>query len=100
YFAAVKCVETWTTDFRQDLEAFDIPTLIIHGDADQILPIKSTAIPLSKLLKDAKFVEIKDGPHGILLTHAEEVNEVLLEFLGPAPQEFKQARPLTEARLQ
>jgi len=100
YFAAVKCVETWTTDFRQDLKAFDIPTLIIHGDADQILPIKSTGQSLSKILKDAKYVEIKDGPHGMLVTHAEEVNEALLEFLGPAPQDFKKARPLTEARLQ
>jgi len=100
YFAAAKCVETWTTDFREDLKAFDIPTLIIHGDADQVLPIKSTAQPLSKILKDAKYVEIKDGPHGILVTHAEEVNEALLEFLGPAPQDFKKARPLTEARLQ
>ncbi|MEZ0391213.1 MAG: alpha/beta fold hydrolase [Pseudobdellovibrionaceae bacterium] len=100
YFAAVKCVDSWLTDFRADLKAFDIPTLIMHGDADQILPIKSSGEPLSKLLKNARYVEIKDGPHGVLVTHAEEINKELLSFLGPAPKEFKKAQVLSESRPQ
>ena len=50
-FATLKCVDTWTTDFRKDVEKFDIPTLIIHGNKDRILPFKSTALPLSEKLQ-------------------------------------------------
>jgi non-heme chloroperoxidase len=75
------CVSAWLTDFRKDLPRVDVPSLIIHGDADRILPIASTAIPLSKSIKGARLVVLEGGPHGILWTHAAEVNRELVNFL-------------------
>jgi len=77
-----ECVKTWLTDFRKDVESIDIPTLILHGDADRILPIDTTARRLKNLVKTNKYVEVENGPHGLLWTHAEEVNKALLDFLG------------------
>ena len=74
------CVQTWLTDFRKDLIRIDIPTLIIHGDADRILPIDATGRRLHEVIKESRYVEIKDGPHGIIWTHSEEVNRELLAF--------------------
>jgi non-heme chloroperoxidase len=80
------CVSAWLTDFRPDLSSIDVPTLIIHGDADRIVPIAATGIPLSKGIKEARLVVVKGGPHGITWTHAEQVNTELLNFLRqPAP---------------
>ncbi|MEV0007601.1 alpha/beta hydrolase [Streptomyces sp. NPDC051840] len=76
------CVQAWLTDFRADLPAFDIPTLIVHGDADRTLPIGATAIPLSKSIAGAELKVIPGGPHGLLWTHADEVNAALLAFLA------------------
>ncbi|HEY5504198.1 MAG TPA: alpha/beta hydrolase [Sedimentisphaerales bacterium] len=76
------CVSTWLTDFRDDLGHIDIPSLIIHGNADRILPIDATAIPLSKCIKGARLAVVKGGPHGIIWTHAEQVNRELLDFLA------------------
>jgi non-heme chloroperoxidase len=75
------CVTAWYTDFRKDLSRIDIPTLIIHGDADRILPITATANPLSKAVKGARKVVIEGGPHGLTWTHADQVNTELLGFL-------------------
>ncbi|GAB3603627.1 alpha/beta fold hydrolase [Microbacterium aureliae] len=72
---------TWPTDFRQDIPAIDVPALIVHGTADNILPIEATAHRFKELLPDATYVEIEGAPHGMLLTHADEVNEALLAFL-------------------
>ncbi|MFG2429085.1 alpha/beta fold hydrolase [Streptomyces sp. NPDC048590] len=80
--ATLDCVQAWLTDFRADLPAFDIPTLIIHGDADRTLPIGATAIPLSKSITGAELKVIPGGPHGLLWTHADEVNAALLAFLA------------------
>jgi non-heme chloroperoxidase len=80
-FAVSAVVPTWLTDFRADIPKIDVPALILHGTADRILPIDSTGRPLSKLLPDAEYVEIEGAPHGLLWTHAEEVNEALLAFL-------------------
>lgn len=80
--ATLDCVASWLEDFRADVARIDVPTLIIHGDADQILPFDATARRLKDLIKGAKFVELKDGPHGLLWTHAEDVNKSLLNFLG------------------
>ncbi|MFG2921850.1 alpha/beta fold hydrolase [Streptomyces sp. NPDC048305] len=80
--ATLDCVQAWLTDFRADLPAFDIPTLIIHGDADRTLPIGATAIPLSKSIAGAELKVIPGGPHGLLWTHADEVNAALLAFLA------------------
>jgi len=74
------CVSAWLTDFRKDLARIDVPTLIIHGDADRILPIDATGRLLHEAIKGSRYVEIKDGPHGIIWTHSEEVNRELLAF--------------------
>jgi non-heme chloroperoxidase len=75
------CVPSWLTDFRDDLPRIDVPTLIIHGDADRILPFESTAARLPQLIKDSRLVVIPGGPHAINWTHADRVNSALLDFL-------------------
>lgn len=75
------CVPTWLTDFRQDLPKLDVPILVIHGDADRILPYDVTAKRLPDLIKDCKLVTVKGGPHGIPWTHAELINDELLQFI-------------------
>jgi non-heme chloroperoxidase len=78
----VSCPPTWITDFREDLPKNDVPTLVVHGDADRILPIDATARRLPDLIADCQLVEIPGAPHGMLWTHGAEINEVLLRFLG------------------
>ncbi len=75
------CVSAWLADFRKDVAGIDIPTLIMHGDEDRILPAAATAIPLSKLIRGARLVMVPGGPHGITWTHADQVNHELLAFL-------------------
>jgi peroxiredoxin len=82
WFAASAVVPTWLEDFRGDIPKIDGPALIVHGTADNILPIDSTGRPFSKLLPNADYVEIEGAPHGLLWTHAAEVNEALLTFLA------------------
>jgi non-heme chloroperoxidase len=82
WFAASAAVPTWVTDFRKDVAAIDVPTLILQGTADNILPIDATGRPFAKLLPAADFVEVPNAPHGLLWTHADEVNEALLAFLA------------------
>ena len=72
---------TWPTDFRADIAKIDVPALIVHGTADRILPIDVTARRFKELLPDADYVEIEGAPHGMLWTHADEVNEALLSFI-------------------
>jgi len=80
--ASLACVPTWHEDFRNDLGRIDVPTLVIHGDADRILPITASGLRTAKLIKGASLTVIKDGPHCITWTHAEEVNSELVNFLG------------------
>ncbi|MFD9592671.1 alpha/beta fold hydrolase [Kitasatospora sp. NPDC059973] len=80
--ATVDCVPTWLTDFRADLPRIDVPVLIIHGDADRTLPLRSTAVPLSKAIAGARLVVLEGAPHGLIWTHATEVNKELLAFIG------------------
>jgi non-heme chloroperoxidase len=80
--ASLACVPTWHEDFRNDLTRIDVPTLVIHGDADRIVPIKASGEKTAKLVKGARLVAIKDGPHAVSWTHADEVNTELLNFLG------------------
>jgi non-heme chloroperoxidase len=75
-------VPTWHEDFRNDLSKIDVPTLVLHGDADRILPITASGLRTAKLIKGASLVVIKDGPHCITWTHADEVNHELVSFLG------------------
>ena len=79
--ASLACVAAWLEDFREDLKHIDIPTLVIHGDADRILPISATGLRTAKAIPHARLVTIKNGPHCITWTHAEEVNKELLHFL-------------------
>lgn len=82
--AAYSVVPTWLTDFRGDVEKVrdsGIPVLILHGTADNILPIDSTGRPFAAALPQARYVEIDGAPHGLLWTHADEVNKALLDFL-------------------
>lgn len=81
-YGTLACVSAWLTDFRNDLPHIDVPTLIIHGDADRILPAAATAARLPTLIRDARLVLVPEGPHGLLWTHAGEVNTALLEFLA------------------
>jgi non-heme chloroperoxidase len=76
------CIKAFSeTDFTEDLKKFDIPTLIIHGDDDQIVPIKSSALQSAKLVKNATLKIYEGAPHGLTDTHKERLNNDLLEFL-------------------
>jgi len=79
--ASLACVATWHEDFREDLARIDVPTLVMQGDADRILPIAASGLRTAKLIKGARLRIVKDGPHCITWTHAEEVNAELLNFL-------------------
>ncbi|MCC2639391.1 MAG: alpha/beta hydrolase fold protein [Moraxellaceae bacterium] len=79
--ATLDCVSAWGTDFRADLAHVSVPTLIIHGDADRIVPLEASARRLHALLPGSHLAVIAGGPHGLNWTHADEVNQALLEFL-------------------
>jgi non-heme chloroperoxidase len=79
--ASAAAQPTWLTDFRADIPRIDVPALIVHGTADNILPIDSTGRLFAKALPSADYVEIDGAPHGMLWTHAAEVNQALLAFL-------------------
>ncbi len=81
-YAAAAAPLTWPTDFRADIDAITVPALIVHGAADNILPIDKTGRKFAELLPDATYAEIEGAPHGLLWTHADEVNEHLLGFLA------------------
>ena len=78
------CPRGWLEDFRADIAKIDVPTLIVHGTADRILPIDGQARRLHTALPEAEYVEIEGGPHLCCVTHATEVNAALLAFL-PQP---------------
>ena len=75
------CVSAWYTDFRKDLPRIDVPTLVIHGDADRILPIAATGIRTHRGCQGKRMVVVEGGPHGVIWTHAENVNPELVNFL-------------------
>jgi non-heme chloroperoxidase len=80
--AALSCVTACLEDFRGDLAKISIPLLVIHGDQDRILPYEATGKRLPALLKNARSTVIAGGPHAIIWTHADEVNQALLDFIG------------------
>ncbi len=82
--ASLACVPAWYEDFREDLSRIDIPVLVIHGDADRIVPIGASGLRTAKLIKGARSFIVKDGPHCIIWTHADEVNRELVNFVGAA----------------
>ena len=78
----VTCVSAWIEDFREDIARNDLPTMIIHGDDDRILPADATSRRQAKMIENVKYVEIKGGSHGIPWTRAEEINNELVKFLS------------------
>jgi non-heme chloroperoxidase len=81
FIAAAAAPLTWPTDFRADIPRIDVPALIVHGTADRTLPVDATGRRFAKALPAAKYTEIDGAPHGLLTTHAAEVNAALLDFL-------------------
>jgi pimeloyl-ACP methyl ester carboxylesterase len=77
----LKCVDAWIEDFRKDIPRNDVPTLLLHGDADRILPPDASSRRQAKEIKDVRFVELEGGSHGVLWTHAERINAELVRFL-------------------
>jgi non-heme chloroperoxidase len=80
--ATVACVDCWIEDFRKNIPKNNVPTLILHGDADRILPPDATSRRQAKMIKNVKFVELRGGPHGVLWTHADQINSELVRFLA------------------
>ena len=80
--ATVACVDCWIEDFRKNLPKNTVPTLILHGDADRILPPDATSRRQAKMIKNVKLVELPGGPHGVLWTHADRINSELVKFLA------------------
>ncbi len=76
------CVDAWIEDSRKDIPRNDVPTMIIHGDDNRILPADATSRRQAKMIKGVKYVEIKGGSHGITWTRAEEINAELVKFLA------------------
>jgi pimeloyl-ACP methyl ester carboxylesterase len=75
------CVRAWYTDFRKDLAKVEVPTLVIHGEADRIVPIAISGALTHAAVRGSKYVPVTDAPHGLIWTHAEQVNTELLAFL-------------------
>lgn len=80
--ATLACVDAWIEDFRKDVAKNNVPTLILHGDADRILPPDATSRRQAKMIKNVKYVELSGGPHGVLWTHAARINAELVRFLA------------------
>jgi non-heme chloroperoxidase len=79
---AFECIEAFSaTDFTDDLQQFDVPTLILHGDDDQIVPIETSALAAAKLMKNATLKVYPGAPHGLTDTHKEQLNSDLLAFI-------------------
>ena len=84
--AAVSCVTACQEDFRADLTTITVPVLVIHGDQDRVLPYEATSRRLPALLGNTRTTLIAGGPHAIIWTHADEVNQALLQFIGQLRQ--------------
>ena len=79
----LECIRAFGyTDFRDDLAKIDVPTLVLHGDSDAIVPFEVSGKRTAEAVKDSKVVVIAGGPHGFNATHADEFNRALLDFLG------------------
>lgn len=89
---SLDCVSAWLTDFRRDLKSIEVPTLVVHGDADRILPIAATGKRTHEMVKGSRLFVVQGGPHGITWTHAEQVNRELMAFLGQTQRVTKAAR--------
>jgi non-heme chloroperoxidase len=80
--ATIACIDAWQEDFRPDMAAFDVPTLVIHGTSDGIVPFKTTGPVAARMIRNSKFIEYDGAPHGFLATNAERATQDLLDFLA------------------
>lgn len=81
--AALACIDAFArTDFREDLTKIDVPTLVVHGTSDAIVPFDVSGSRTDEMLSDSTLVTIDGGPHGVNVSHAEEFNSALLGFLA------------------
>ena len=77
-----ECIKAFSeTDFTEDLKKFDVPTLVLHGEDDQVVPVKDSARKSAKLIRDATEIYYPGGAHGITATQPDQVNADLLEFM-------------------
>jgi non-heme chloroperoxidase len=96
FLAAYECIAAFSeSDFTEDVKRFDVPTLVIHGEDDQVVPI-SVGLRSAKMIKDATLKVYKGAPHGLMSTNKDQFNADLLQFAG---QEPKVAETTTRARL-
>jgi len=79
--ASLRSVDTWLTDLRVDLKRIRIPTLVIHGDMDKTVPVKASGSRMSEFLENCEYQQLISAPHGLIWTHAEELNAMLLKFI-------------------
>lgn len=87
YNAVIDCIKAFSeTDFTEDLKKFDMPTLILHGDDDQIVPIGASALISSKIVKGATLKVISGAPHGMCSSHKDQINAEILAFLQQSRQ--------------
>lgn len=99
--AAYECIKAFSeSEFTDDLKKFDVPTLVIHGDDDQIVPITVGGLRAAKMIKGATLKTYKGAPHGLMTTHKEQFNTDLLQFARQESQDAAAATrvPRTEAR--
>ena len=96
FSAAYECIKAFSeTDFTDDLKKFDLPTLVIHGDDDQIVPLNASSQIVAKIVPGATLKLIKGAPHGLMSTHRDEFNSTLLAF---AKEQAKAAESTTRTR--
>ncbi len=81
YQAMLFTVDAWLEDFRADVKSITVPTLVIHGDDDKVVPLEAAGARLPELISTAKLHIVEGGPHGLIWTHAAEVNTAMLDFL-------------------
>ena len=96
--ATLECVDAFgLTDLREDVRSIDIPTLIIHGTADKIVPMNGSADLMAELLPTAKYIKYDEAPHGLNLTHKEKLSRDLTEFLNARATKEYGGRPMKKA---
>jgi pimeloyl-ACP methyl ester carboxylesterase len=96
--ASLDCVTAWTTDFRDDLSAIKVPSLIVHGDSDRIVPLGASGKLTHALIEGSRLVVLKNAPHGLNWTHAAELNRALLDFLKTGAAVKKPVTPGISAK--
>lgn len=93
-----ECIKAFSeTDFTEDLKKFDVPTLLLHGEDDQIVPIRDSSMRSARLIKGAKDVYYPGAPHGLTSTHQNQVNAELLQFVRSAPAPRAREREMAGA---